>query len=436
MLIMFYGWYIVAACVLISMYLSGTITMGFTTIFDPIAHETGWSYTQISFAASLRGFGIGLLVPISGMIMDRWGARRLVFAGSIVTGAGMLMLSRVHSLFMFYFAFGLVCVGVSSAPAVLLMSAVANWFRKHEGLAMGIAASGVSLGGLLIPVMTHCVDAYGWRQTMALAGLGVWAILLPLALLLRHKPEMYGVLPDGEAPGNLEQKNPSIHGNRQILDVGAKEALAQPVFWVIALAFVCHVMAVSAITTHIMPFFRTIGLARTQSGLIISAVPLMGIFGRVGFGWLGDRIDRIKVATLALALSGLGVLIFMYVTADRPWVIILFIVVFGIGWGGTVPMLSGLVIKFYGRHRMGTIIGCVSCVMMVGILAGAPLAGWTYDLKGSYRTAWFIMGSLLSAVTVVFYFSLRHFGRQNQNVQALSEALVNTSCVDRTELQK
>jgi len=344
---MFYGWYIVVACVLISMYLSGTITMGFTTIFDPI-----------SFAASLRGFGIGLLVPISGMIMDRWGARRLVFTGSIVTGAGMLMLSRVHSLFMFYFAFGLICMGVSSAPAVLLMSAVANWFRKHEGLAMGIAASGVSLGGLIIPIMTHCVDSYGWRQTMA---------------------------------------------------------LAQPVFWIIALAFVCHVMAVSAITTHIMPFFRTTGLARTRSGLIISAVPLMGIFGRVGFGWLGDRIDRIKVATLALALSGLGVLIFMYVTADRPWVIILFILVFGIGWGGTVPMLSGLVIQFFGRHRMGTIIGCVSCVMMVDILTGAPLAGWTFDLKGSYRTAWFIMGSLLSAVTVVFYFCMRHFDRQNQN---------------------
>ncbi|MEJ2690752.1 MAG: MFS transporter [Deltaproteobacteria bacterium] len=431
---MFFGWYIVAACALISMYLSGTITIGFTTIFDPIAHETGWSYTQISFAASLRGFGVGLLVPISGMIMDRWGARRLVFAGSILTGAGMLMLSRVHSLLMFYFAFGLVCVGVSSAPAVLLMSAVANWFRKHEGLAMGIAASGVSLGGLLIPVMTHCVDSYGWRQTMALAGLGVWAIVLPLTLLLRHKPEMYGVLPDGEAAGDLELKNPSIHGNRQIFNVGAKEALAQPVFWIIALAFVFHVMAVSAITTHIMPFFRTVGFARTQSGLIISAVPLMGIFGRVGFGWLGDRIDRIKVATLALALSGLGVFIFMYVTADRPWVIILFILVFGVGWGGTVPMLSGLVIKFFGRLRMGTIIGCISCVMMAGILAGAPLAGWTFDLEGSYRMAWFIMGSMLSAVTVVFYFFLRYFGRQNETFKHCQKSLQIPHYVDRYQL--
>jgi MFS transporter, OFA family, oxalate/formate antiporter len=416
MIKMFYGWYIVAACVLITMYLSGTVTMGFTTIFNPVAGEMGWSYTQISFAASLRGFEVGLLVPISGMIMDRWGPRRLVFGGLIIAGAGMLMLSQARSLSMFYAAFGLICVGMSTSPATLLMSAVANWFRRYEGLAMGITASGVSLGGLLIPVMIYFVDAYGWRQTMVIAGVGVWATLLPLTLLLRHKPELYGALPDGEAAGNLERKNPSIHVSKRIPDVGAKEALAQPVFWIIASAFVCHVMAVTAITTHIMPFFSTIGVERTQSGLIVSAVPLIGIFGRVGFGWLGDRIDRIKVATLALALSGLGVFIFMCVTANRLWVIILFILVFGIGWGGTVPMLSGLVIKFFGRHRMGTIIGCIGSVMMVGILAGAPLAGWTFDLKGSYQTAWFIMGSMLSAVTGVFYFCMRHFDRQNQNV--------------------
>jgi MFS family permease len=282
-------------------------------------------------------------------------------------------------------------------------------------LAMGVTASGVSLGGLLIPVMTYFVDAYGWRQTMVIAGVGVWAILLPLTLLLRHKPELYGALPDGEAAGNLERKNPSIHVSKRILDVGVKEALAQPVFWIMASAFVCHVMAVTAITTHIMPFFSSIGIERTQSGLIVSAVPLIGIFGRVGFGWLGDRIDRIKVATLALALSGMGVFIFMYVTADRPSLIILFVLVFGIGWGGTVPMLSGLVIQFFGRHRMGTIIGCVGSVMMVGILAGAPLAGWTFDLKGSYRTAWLVLGSMLSAVTVFFYFCMRHFDRQSQN---------------------
>ena len=129
-----------------------------------------------------------------------------------------------------------------------------------------------------------------------------------------------------------------------------------------------------------------------------------------------DRVNVIKAATLALVLTGLGVFIFMFVTVDRPVLIFLFILCFGIGWGGGVPMLSGLVILFFGRHRMATIIGCMGSVMMVGILAGAPMAGWTYDSYGSYRAAWFIMGVMLSAVTFVFYFSLRRFDRKTRRV--------------------
>ena len=411
---MFYGWYMVSACVLISMYFSGTVYMGFTTIFEPIAREMGWSYTQISFAASIRGFEAGLLVPISGMIMDRWGPRRLLFGGAIITSLGLLLLSRIHSLFMFYIAFGLICIGMSAAPTGLLMSAVANWFRKNEGLAMGITASGVSFGGLLIPVMTTLVDTFGWRQAMVVVGIGVWLIPLPLSFILRHKPEKYGYLPDGGKGMVSEQVVQPMEMKKYIdPDFSTKQALCSWVFWTVAVAFLCHVMAVNAIGTHIMPFFSSIGVKRSISGLIISAVPLIGIVGRIGFGWLGDRIDKMKIATLALALTGLGTLTFMYVTADRVWLIITFIVVYGIGWGGIVPMLSGLVIKYFGRNRVGTIVGCINSVMMLGTVTGAPLAGWIYDVKGSYQMAWLIMGSLLMTVAVAFFFLLRRYVGEN-----------------------
>ena len=410
---MFYGWYIVGACVLMAMYLAGTVFMGFTTIFDPIAREMGWSYTQISFASSLRGFEFGLLIPIAGMIMDRWGPRKLVFGGLIVVGAGMIMISRVQTLLMFYAAFGLVCVGMSAAPVTLLTATVANWFQEHPGLAIGITSSGVSLGGIMIPVMTYIVDAYGWRQAMVIAGVGVWIIPLPLSLLLRHKPETY---PDGEAAGNGAGENTAIQEGGRALRFGAIEALRQSAFWIMAVAFLFHVMAVTAIMTHIMPFFTHIGVERAQSGWIIGALPLIGVVGRIGFGWLMDRMNEIKAATLALVLTGLGVFIFMFVTADRPVLIFLFILSFGIGWGGGVPMMSGLVILFFGRHRMATIIGCIGSVMMVGILAGAPMAGWTYDSYGSYRAAWLIMGVMLSAAIFVFYFSLRRFDKKTRRV--------------------
>lgn len=405
----------VMACVMISMYFSGTIYMGFTTIFTPIANEMGWSYTQVSFAASLRGFEAGLLVPISGMIMDRWGPRRVLFGGAFMTGLGLLLLSRIQSLFMFYVAFGLVCMGMSTAPTGLLMSAVANWFRRNEGLAMGITASGVSLGGLLIPVVTYLVDTFGWRQAMVIVGFGVFAIPLPLSLVLRHRPEKYGYLPDGAKKGTSSEQIARPMGKERAVDpdFSTKQALCSWVFWTVAIAFSFHVMAVNAIATHIMPFFSSIGVKRSISGFIISAVPLIGIVGRIGFGWMGDRMDKMRIATLALALTGLGTLTFMFVTADHAWLIITFIVIYGIGWGGIVPMLSGLVIKYFGRNRMGTIVGCINSIMMLGTITGAPLAGWIFDMKGSYHLAWLIMGSLLMIAAVIFFFLLRQYKGYN-----------------------
>ena len=231
---MFYGWYVLSACVLISMYFSGTIYMGFTTIFEPIALEMGWSYAQISFAASLRGFETGVLIFVSGIIVDRWGPRKLIFWGSVITGIGLLMLSKVDSLIMFYISFGIICLGVSSAPTPILMSAVTNWFRKRQGLTMGITASGVAFGGLFVPLITALVDTLGWRQAMGLMGFGVFLIPMPLSLLLRHKPEQYGYQPDGEKIDISEYENKPIREKSRVplKEVGA--VLSSGVFWIIS----------------------------------------------------------------------------------------------------------------------------------------------------------------------------------------------------------
>ena len=94
----FYGWYIVGACFLITVYTAGIVFFGFTAVFEPVAEEFGWSYVQISLAASLRGLEIGLLAPLMGLLVDRWGPRRLIFGGSILVCVGFLILSRVSSL--------------------------------------------------------------------------------------------------------------------------------------------------------------------------------------------------------------------------------------------------------------------------------------------------------------------------------------------------
>jgi MFS family permease len=173
----FYGWWVVGAAFLISLYVGGVVHYGFTTIFQPIANELGWSYTQISFAASLRGLEMSLLAPFTGMLVDRWGPRRLIFFGGIITALGLILLSSVTSLGMFYAAFVLIAIGMSACSMTVLMTAVANWFRKSVGIASGIAVSGFGFGGLVIPLMVRLIDTYQWRTTVTMLAFGMVAVV-------------------------------------------------------------------------------------------------------------------------------------------------------------------------------------------------------------------------------------------------------------------
>jgi MFS family permease len=130
----FYGWWIVGACFWIFLLTGGFVVLGFTAFFEPIANEFGWSYTQISLAASLRGLEMGILAPLIGMFVDRWGPRRLLIGGAIITSLGLILLSRTASLAMFYGSFLLLAVGMSICSSTVLMTAVANWFRRKIGL--------------------------------------------------------------------------------------------------------------------------------------------------------------------------------------------------------------------------------------------------------------------------------------------------------------
>jgi sugar phosphate permease len=404
----FFGWYIVGASFLIALYVSGSINLGFTAVFEPIASELSWSYTQISLAASLRGLETGLLAPLAGMLIDRWGPRPVVMSGTFLTGLGLLLLSCISSLTTFYISFIVIAAGVSTATSALLMTAVANWFQKRAGLAMGIAASGVALGGLLIPIITLLVDIFGWRQAMVIIGLGMWTIPLPLSLILRHKPEQYGYRPDGVQGRSVVDNDDAFLKRKNNINITNKTILYSWAFWVIAVAFFFHIMPVSAVMTHIMPYLSTIGIERTTASIIASALPILTIFGRIGFGWLGDFIDKRAVVVFSFSLTALGVLLLGFVTVERIWLIVSFIIVFGIGWGGAVPMIAGLLKAYFGQERLGTIVGFAGSVMMAGMMVGAPLAGWVFDKWGRYQPAWFLLAGVVGLSAIVFYVCLKN----------------------------
>ncbi|HEY32954.1 MAG TPA: MFS transporter [Dehalococcoidia bacterium] len=396
----FYGWWLVGASLLIAMYVGGGVFYGFTAIFEPIADEIGWSYTQISLAASLRGVEMGLLAPLVGIITDRWGPRRLIFGGGILAALGLFLLGRTNSLGMFYAAFALIAIGISTCTMTVLLTAVANWFRRRVGIATGIAVSGFGLGGLMVPAIVGLIEAYDWRVAIIILALGMLVLVLPLSLLFRHKPEQYGQQPDGEPTVDVIAVNDGLASVPLVTteeDVSARQALRSGSFWSIALASACHVMLVTAVITHVMPYLSSIDVARSTSSQVAMAVPLASIAGRLGFGWFADRASRKLVSVVGFGMMGLGLLCFALTGITGAWILIPFLVLFGIGYGGINVMRPALVQEYFGRSSFGTIFGIIIGAGMVGSIGGPALAGWAYDNWGSYQDMWFLM----SAVPVV-----------------------------------
>jgi OFA family oxalate/formate antiporter-like MFS transporter len=393
----FYGWWIVGAGFFIAMYIGGFIHYGFTAVFQPIASDFGWSYAQVSFAASLRGLEMSLLAPIVGLLMDRWGPRRLVFAGATIIGLGLLLLSRINSLAAFYGAFILIGMGASTCVGVVPIATVGNWFQRKATLATGILVSGVAMGGLMIPLATRVIDIFEWRTAMMILGFGAWGILLPLSFLFRHKPEQYGYLPDGDLHKKLLASEGQSSLQSDELDIGVKQILKSSAFWHIALGFMCHLLVINAVVTHVMPYLSSIGFTRSLASLVASAIPLISIAGRLGFGWLGDKFDKRRMAALGFVLASLGLLSFGYITTAKAWILVPSLVLLGLGYGGPVPMMPALVREYFGRVRLATILGLVMGVAALGSMIGPPLAGLAFDRLGSYQVAWFGLAGLVVA---------------------------------------
>jgi len=397
----FYGWWVVGACLLLSLYISGAVVLGFTAFFEPIADEFGWSHTQVSLAASLRGAEVGLLAPILGFLVDRWGPRRIVLSGVIIVGLGLIFLSRMTSLGMFYGAFVIVAIGDSGLSPTVLVTSVSNWFRKKLGLATGIMACGFALGGLLVGVVIVLIDTYGWRTAIFSLGIGMWVIGIPLSLLIRHKPEKYGYLPDGEKSEDLIPSELPSFGKGDDFEMGVKDAIKSRAFWSIGIAMSLTLLSISAIIVHIMPYLSSVGIERSTSAVVASTLPLISIIGRLGSGWLGDRFNKIQVAAGFFTLMGLGLLFLSYASEELVWLVIPFIILYGIGWGSNNPMRAALVGQYFGRRNFGTIFGLMMGMVAISAIVGPLFSGWVFDTWGSYHIAWLSFACLALASSII-----------------------------------
>ncbi|MFC1534215.1 MFS transporter [Thermodesulfobacteriota bacterium] len=396
----FYGWWIVVGSFIYGLYSAGAIYFGFTAFFEPIAKEFDWSYGTVAIAASLRGMEMGLLAPLLGMLVDRWGARPLMIVASLIGGLGLIFQSKISSLGMFYAAFILISIGISPAGATVQMAAVANWFKRRAGLAMGIVASGFASGGIMVPMISMAIDTYGWRNVMIAMGLGLWLVGIPVSFIFRHKPEQYGYLPDGGVTNRAidnPDRSPEI-GSEENIPFG--RVLKSRVFWFINITSMISFLAIGAVMTHVMPYLSSISIPRSISSLVAGGIPLVSICGRLGSGLLGDIFDKRWVAAASVILITLGLLSSICVTMNGIWFLIPFVFFFGTGWGGITTLRPVLMREYFGRSRLGTILGFSSGVMMVGNIVGSPVAGWVFDYWGSYHGAWYVFAGFVLIATV------------------------------------
>ena len=388
---LFFGWFIVAAAVILTGYNSAMFVYGLTAFMAPIAATSGWNYTQISLATSIRGLEIGVLDPIAGIMVDRWPARRLMFISIIIFSAGTVIISRSNNLAVFYIGFLLAGLGSSFCHSMVPMTVIARWFRKNIGKATGILYSGFSLGGLFVPLIVKAIEAYGWQDVMLYMGFGALVLGLPLSLMFRNKPEDHGLLPDGDvSTGTTETRIPDF-------GLTLREVAKTRAFWIMGIVGTLQITAVHAVTVHAVPSMTSAGFDRSVAAIGVTIFSLAGIPMRVLYGVLADMFDKKYVYALSNAITTVSLVIFGLLDGNSFAMMALFGVIYGLGVSGAMCVRVPITREYFGVRSFGTIYGILSIFTVIGGVAGAPIAAWIYDSSGTYFPIWYVYAGLTTA---------------------------------------
>lgn len=395
---MFYGWWIVVLTFFAGAFGGATVWYGFTAFISPLVNEFGWSYTAISFAASLRGVERGLLDVPFGFLVDRFGGRRIVFIGVILVGIGFLILSRTNSLATFYLSFIIISCGATSLGMVVFAPIINQWFNKKIGLTIGIVSAGFGAGGLAVPGIVYLLDMVGLRMVFVIIGIAALVLGVFLAYFLRSRPGDIGLEPDGvplkERVNSSERINQ--HPAKLVSPVRRytlKETISSPPFWIITYLSTVTIFTLQMVLTHIMPYLEHIGYSRYTAGIVAMMVSVMSIAGRLGLGWISDFLNRKVMLILVMVGQAAGMALFFY--ARLSFFLIPFVLLFSVSYGGLLVLRLQALRDYYGTNSIGSIIGLSFGLSLIGSLFGPLLAGWLFDTTSSYNLAWVVSGILL-----------------------------------------
>jgi MFS family permease len=387
----FPGWWVVAGAFL-CMLTGYAVAYSFAAFFGALESEFGASRGDTALVFSISALLYFLLGFPAGLIADRTGPRPLVIGGLLLVALGLIFAARAGSLWQVYIGYGLgvgVGVGLSYVPSV---AAVQRWFVRRRGAASGLAIAGIGVGTLIgAPLAHQLIGPLGWRQTyLVLAGLTAVGALAA-GLLVRHGPERYGLTPDGDPP------HPGSAGALAAgLTLG--EAMRSRPFWAIYVGALLMSFGLFVPFVHLAPYARDIGLGEGFGVLLIVLLGVGSTVGRFLFasvtGWLGRRLS------FALMYVGAGAMLVTWSQSTSAPALVVFALLFGAFYGGFVAIAPSLAADYFGGRALGSVIGALYSGVAFGALFGSPVAGYAFDLFGSYAGA-ILAGAALCLVSFV-----------------------------------
>jgi MFS family permease len=390
----FYGWYIVAASLVVMAFGIGGGLYLFGVLVPSLLSEFAWTHAEVSGANSLAMIVMGLAGPVVGRLIDRCGPRLLMSTSAVCCGLGFGAQGTVGTLpalndiatplTQLYACYAVYGVGLAGIGYVPVNTIVTRWFVRRRGLALGIVAVGVGLGGSLTIPAGWLVDGLGWRAATAIIGAAITAAVLPLvALVIRLQPQEMGLKPDG---GHCRVPEPSAQGV-DTTDVEPRApvtaVLASRTFWTLALAFGVYTVTVTIVRVFGIALLQEKGLHPPGARFVMSALALWGILGKVVFGALTDRVSSRLVATAAFVLAAVGTLLLL--GGARPFDVAAFTVVYGLPMGGIAALQPVLVAEYFGPSSFSAVYGTLVLLLTLGAAAGPVIAGRVYDVGGGYR---------------------------------------------------
>jgi MFS family permease len=390
----FYGWVIVAV-VFVTMGVAVNARTAFSLLFPPILDEFGWDR-----GVTAGAFSFGFLLsagfsPALGRLMDRYGPRVVIVSGVGLMAAGMFLATLTSRPWHLYATLGVMVGGGSVCIGYLGQSLfLPNWFVRRRGLATSLAFSGVGVGSIIVlPWVELLIERAGWRAACAVIGGLLLGLVVPLNLLLRHRPEELGLLPDGAAgTGAANEKALQIVDPVwAAVDWTLPRALRTARFWWIALGFFCALFAWYAVQVHQTKYLVEIGFDPYEAAWALGLVSLLAIPGQIALGHVSDRVGREWVWTagcFGFAVCYAALLAMPY--APTPALLYLMVASQGALGYGLTSVLGAIPAEiFLGRHY-GAIVGALMLPSMLGAAAGPWLAGALHDMTGSYAPAFTI----------------------------------------------